>query len=72
MILERQRQFLMLVVCFKDFPGDLQSVESKWNEPQFESKKTPDLEHMDFEQYQVNKRTISIFDFPLALKDFAH
>lgn len=28
-------------------------MESKWAEPSFESKKTPDLDQMDLEQYQV-------------------
>lgn len=58
----------------QDIPADT-SFESKWTDPGFEQKKTPDLEQMDFEQYQVNNSTqVSLgvtiqecHEFPLTL-----
>ena len=42
--------------CLSEQDLDDQSkYESKWNAQIIEPKKTPDLENMDLEQYQVNK-----------------
>ena len=37
--------------CFAQDLSDLNTIESKWEN--LEAKKTPELDHMDLEQYQV-------------------
>lgn len=35
-------------------------MESKWADAQFEAKKTPDLDQMDLEQYQVRIESVEL------------